>query len=116
VPFRGFSKGKAALDEHMKLALAAKWKPWVVHDLRRTARSLMSRAGVRPEIAERVLNHVISGVQGVYDRHDYAAEKRAALVALDALVSRIVDPSLNVVELAAHRPPVDGPVPLRHIV
>jgi hypothetical protein len=69
----------------------------------------MSRAGVRPEIAERVLNHVISGVQGVYDRRDYAAEKRAAL---DALVSRIIDPSLNVVDLAAHRSPSAPSSPL----
>jgi integrase len=116
VPFSGFSKGKAALDKQLKLALAAKWKPWVIHDLRRTARSLMSRAGVRPEVAERVLNHVISGVQGVYDRHDYAAEKRVALEALDALVSRIVAPSLNVVELAGHRQPITDSVPTRHIV
>ena len=63
VPLSGFSKGNAALDQQMKLALAEKWKPWVVHDLRRTAGSLMSRAGVRPEIGERVLNHVISGVR-----------------------------------------------------
>ena len=40
---------------------------WVVHDLRRTARSLMSRAGVRPDIAERVLGHAISGVEAIYD-------------------------------------------------
>jgi integrase len=90
--YSGFTKGKAALDARMKVELAAgkPWKPWVLHDLRRTARSLMSRAGVRPEIAERVLNHVIQGVQGVYDRHDYAAEKKAALEALDALVLSIV--------------------------
>ena len=45
--------------------------PWRLHDLRRTARSLMSRAGVRPDIAERVLGHAIVGVEGVYDRHSY---------------------------------------------
>jgi integrase len=106
-PFDGFTKSKRALDQRMKLELAApeKSKPWVLHDLRRTARSLMSRAGIRPEIAERVLNHVISGVQGVYDRHDYAAEKKAALEALDALVARIIDPTGNVVDLAARRQP-----------
>ena len=42
---------------------------WTLHDLRRTARSLMSRAGVRPDIAERVLGHVQQGVEGIYDRH-----------------------------------------------
>ncbi len=41
--------------------------PWTIHDLRRTARSLMSRAGVSSEHAERVLGHVIGGVEGVYN-------------------------------------------------
>jgi integrase len=52
---------------------------WTLHDLRHTARSLMSRAGVSADIAERVLGHKIPGVRGVYDRHEYATEKRDAL-------------------------------------
>jgi integrase len=72
---------------------------WVIHDLRRTARSLMSRAGVRPDIAERVLGHVIQGVGAVYDRFGYDAEKRDALDRLADLVDRIVNPSSNVVPL-----------------
>jgi integrase len=67
--------------------------PWVLHDLRRTARSLMSRAGVSPDIAERVLGHVIPGIRGVYDRHSFLDEKRAALEQLGALVGRILNPS-----------------------
>ena len=55
---------------------------WIIHDLRRTARSLMSRAGVRPDIAERTLGHVIGGVEGVYDRHTYDAERASALLSL----------------------------------
>ena len=39
----------------------------------------MVRAGVRPDISERVLGHVIGGVEGTYDRHSYADEKRHAL-------------------------------------
>jgi integrase len=74
---------------------------WTVHDLRRTARSLMSRAGVRPDIAERVLGHVIKGVEGVYDRHSYRDEKAHALKALAALVANIV------------APPTEKVVPLR---
>jgi integrase len=68
-------------------------KPWVLHDLRRTARSLLSRAGVRPDISERVLGHVIRGVEGVYDRHSYAEEKAHALKALAALIENILRPS-----------------------
>lgn len=62
---------------------------WTLHDLRRTARSLMSRAGVRPDIAERVLGHVQQGVEGIYDRHRYTEEKRDALERLAALIRAI---------------------------
>jgi integrase len=65
---------------------------WTLHDLRRTARSLLSRAGVRPDIAERVLGHAIGGVAGIYDRHPYHDEKADALRKLAALVERIVNP------------------------
>jgi integrase len=75
---------------------------WRLHDLRRTARSLMSRAGVRPDIAERVLGHPIQGVEGVYDRHTYDSEKADALIRMAALVERIVNPPAdNIVALVA---------------
>jgi integrase len=96
-PFNSFSERKADLDD----ALPDGTPAWVLHDLRRTARSLMSRAGVSSEHAERVLGHVIRGVEGVYDRHTYAEEKANALAALAALVERIVNPpsASNVVQL-----------------
>jgi integrase len=46
-PFVGFGSAKEAFDAK----LADGTPGWTVHDLRRTARSLMSRAGVRPDIA-----------------------------------------------------------------
>jgi integrase len=63
---------------------------FTIHDLRRTSRSLMSRAGVPPDHAERCLGHVIPGVRGVYDRHEYHAEKARAYEALAGLIERIV--------------------------
>jgi integrase len=73
---------------------------WHIHDLRRTARSLMSRAGVQSEHAERVLGHAIGGVEGVYDRHRYDNEKTRALEKLAALIQRIANPpAQNVVAL-----------------
>jgi hypothetical protein len=73
---------------------------WVLHDLRRTARSLMSRAGVLPHVSERVLGHAIPGVEGVYDRHSYDTEKAHALLQLAALVETIINPpSGNVVPM-----------------
>jgi integrase len=78
--------------------------PWTVHDLRRTARSLMSRAEIRPDIAERVLGHAIQGVGRVYDRHEYLNEKRDALGQLAALIDAIVNPpTANVVPLREAR-------------
>ena len=97
----GFSKLKRSLD--VKAAEANGGEPlpnWVIHDLRRTARSLMAKARVRSDISERVLGHVIGGVEGIYDRHDYADEKADALVRLAALVESIVNPPTgNVVNL-----------------
>jgi integrase len=94
-PYRGFSAGKVALDAK----LPAGTPPWVVHDLRRTARSLMSRAGISSDHAERVLGHAIAGVEGVYDRHAYRDEKAEALRKLAALIDRIVHQRKQVVQL-----------------
>jgi integrase len=81
----GFSLAKLGLDGRL-----APMPPWTLHDLRRTARSLMSRAGVQPHIAERVLGHVQPGVEGIYDRHHYRNEKRDAVDRLARLIATIV--------------------------
>ncbi len=95
-PFSGFSKAKAALDKHIDDIRQNDGRDpipaWVLHDLRRTAKTFMQRAGVRPDISERVLAHVITGVEGVYDRYGYLPEKRDALDRLAALIERIVTP------------------------
>jgi integrase len=95
---RVFPFQKSKLD--VASATVSNGSGWWVHDLRRTARSLMSRAGVQSEHAERVLGHVVGGVEGIYDRHSYDAEKAAALEKLAALIERIINPpSENVVTL-----------------
>ena len=99
--FTDFARNKARLDEAVFAAIdrrakkGAKVEPvpnWTLHDLRRTAKTLMVRAGVRPDISERVLGHVIGGVEGTYDRHSYADEKRDALEKLAAIIERILEP------------------------
>jgi integrase len=71
---------------------------WTIHDLRRTARTLLSTAhdanGVRitPDIAERCLGHALVGQRGTYDIHDYEAEKREAFEALARKIEMIVRP------------------------
>nr|WP_168319241.1 tyrosine-type recombinase/integrase [Rhizobium leguminosarum] len=112
--FQGWSPCKRRFNEKLLSALrkeaiergddpeTVKVDPWVVHDLRRTSRSAMSRAGVRPDIAERVMGHVISGVEGVYDRHSYFEEKKDALNRVAALIETIVNPpAANVTPLRA---------------
>jgi integrase len=75
------------------------------HDLRRTARSLMSRAGVLSEHAERVMGHAKGAIEATYDRHRYDEEKAIALAKLAALIERIVNPPAdNVVPLTAAVP------------
>jgi len=96
-PINGISKFKARLDAQAGVT------GWRLHDLRRTARSLMSRAGVPSEHAERVMGHSIGGVEGVYDRHSYADEKGAALTKLAALIDAIVHPRDKVVALRGKR-------------
>ncbi len=96
--FNSFSKSKAAFDAALPKivgpeGVATEIPNWTLHDLRRTARSLMARAGVRPDIAERVLGHVIAGVEGVYDRHRYDDEKAEALERLAILISAVVSDS-----------------------
>ena len=63
----------------------------------------MSRAGVRPDIAKRVMGHAIAGVEGIYDRHSYREEKADALRRLAALIDGIVHPRENVVPMAKRR-------------
>lgn len=78
---------------------------WVLHDLRRSARSLLSRkqVGVPPHVAERVLGHAQRPIEGTYDQHDYFEEKAEALQRLAAEIERIVSgpPPSNVVAFEA---------------
>ena len=53
--------------------------PWVNHDLRRTLRTGLSKLRIDRDVREAVLAHTRPDVEGVYDRHDYQAEKKDAL-------------------------------------
>jgi integrase len=95
--FNSFGQRKSEIDS--KLGEMPQWR---LHDLRRTARSLMSRAGVKREVAELTIGHEMGGVEVIYDRHSYIEEKADALNRLAALIEQIVDsPEGNVVPLRA---------------
>jgi integrase len=115
-PFGDWSQAKRALDRAVADArtkaaaasgtAAAPFVPWTLHDLRRTVTTGLQRLGVRLEVTEAVLNHISGsrgGIAGVYQRHDWAAEKRAALDAWAAHVLTVAEqrtPAGNVVKLA----------------
>jgi integrase len=88
-PVQNFSQAKAELDR------LADVSGWVLHDLRRCVASGLQKLGTRLEVIEAVLGHVSgtrAGVVGVYQRHRFEAEARAALAAwgehLDAILRR----------------------------
>ena len=97
--FDGWRALNSFAKHKVKLSKACGVTGWTLHDLRRTARSLMSRAGVPSDHAERCLGHVIGGVRGVYDRHEFHAEKQLAFEKLAAQIERIVNPQQNVVAM-----------------
>ena len=65
---------------------------WRIHDIRRTARTLLSRAGVDADIAEQCLGHALPAMRATYDRHRPDKALRLAFEALASLVERIVNP------------------------
>lgn len=98
-PPTAFSKIKAHLDR----ALPADQPPWVIYDLRRSVASGLGALGVDLHVTERCLNHVsgsFAGIVGVYQRYDFAKEKRAAMDAWGRHVEALASGTAgNVVEL-----------------
>jgi integrase len=112
VPVSIGTKIKKELDARMLLTLRAmarrrgedsrevKLPHWVNHDLRRTARSHLSRLKIEEVARESVLAHARPGIKGTYDLHDYREEKREALQMWAARVRTIVEPTpSNVITL-----------------
>jgi integrase len=93
-PFSGFSKAKRTLDAEIAALRKSSGRDnmprWTLHDLRRTGRSLMSRAKIPTDHAERALGHVMGGVRETYDRYEYVEEKREAFLKLSNLLAEIV--------------------------
>ena len=112
-PVSGFSRAKERLDASMlatlkEAAAEATLDPWILHDLRRTATTGMAGLRIPPHVVDRILNHTsgtIRGVARVYNRFEYAEDRKAALEAWGRAVSAIVDHSApsNVVNLVKAR-------------
>jgi integrase len=77
-----FSQAKRELDQVMAKIAGQPVAPWRLHDLRRTCASGLAALGVQLPTIERVLNHIsgsFGGIVGVYQKHEFAAEKAEAL-------------------------------------
>jgi integrase len=86
--YNGWAKDKPRLDK------ASGVGTWVIHDLRRTMATNLQRLGVRLEVTESCLNHVSgsrSGIVGIYQRHEWKDEKRAALEAWGERVTALIE-------------------------
>jgi integrase len=86
--FQGFGPAKHEIDALSGVT------GWRLHDLRRTCVSGMARLGIAPHVADKILNHqagTISGVAAVYQRHDFLAERKAALELWGAHVAATID-------------------------
>lgn len=87
IPINGFGKLKVKLDETIadnrrKAGVKADMAEWVLHDIRRTARTFFGSHGITEQVGEAVLNHIEtsrSRLSRIYDRHNYLPEKRDAL-------------------------------------
>jgi integrase len=90
----GFGRSKARLDALMP----KNTRPWVIHDLRRSAASGMARLGFQPYIIDRVLNHAPRSEDRlitIYQTYEYLEERKRALEAwsqhLDNIISGITN-------------------------
>ncbi len=104
---QGYHKGRNHIANRMTEIAGQEIPHWTFHDLRRTAATGMARLGIPVRVTEAILNHVSGtggGIVGVYQRHDYADEKRAALDAWARLVAEIVEGKAdNVVRIGETR-------------
>jgi integrase len=84
-PAQNWSACKQALDDKSGV------KDWTLHDLRRTAATMMAQdCKIAPHIIEALLNHSPGKLQATYNRADHREEKRAALEAWDRQIQKLV--------------------------
>ncbi|MFC4160409.1 tyrosine-type recombinase/integrase [Chitinimonas lacunae] len=83
MPGRGTIKQPFAhnsLNTALKTALQGQDIPaFTIHDLRRTASTLLHENGWPADVVEKALNHTIGGVRGIYNRAEYADQRREML-------------------------------------
>jgi integrase len=88
--FTSWAEHKKALDAR----LGDQVRPWVLHDLRRTAATRMCDIGIEPHVVEQILNHQSghrSGVVGVYNKSKYATAVQSAVATWDRHLRALIE-------------------------
>jgi integrase len=86
----GYSDLKERFDRSVAARAGCSLPNWTIHDLRRTARTLLSRCKVSREIARMVLGHALTGIDGIYDQYSYWDDKADALQRLSEKIEAIL--------------------------
>ena len=91
--FNAWSYSTLSLNSRIAEANGRALAPWRIHDLRRSVRTGMGKIGIKPHVAELVLNHTghKAGIGGVYDHYDYEPEMADALARWEVHLLSIVE-------------------------
>jgi integrase len=73
--------------------------PFTVHDLRRTASTLLHEAGFNSDWIEKCLAHEQRGVRAIYNKAEYAEQRRAMLQAWADMLDAWIKNSASVVPI-----------------
>ena len=73
----------------------SRFAPWTLHDLRRTFRTNLGRLKVRPDVAERLVNHASARteMEEIYDLYTYLPEMREAMNQWESFLKNVVEGS-----------------------
>ncbi len=86
-----------AINAALKIALRGQEIPsFTIHDLRRTASTLLHENGWSSDVVEKALNHTIAGVRGVYNRAEYSDQRKEMLQFWSDYVEKLIN-SENVI-------------------
>jgi integrase len=88
--FTSWAEHKRALDAR----LGDQFRPWVLHDLRRTCATRMCDLGVEPHVVEQILNHQSGhrgGIVGVYNKSKYERAVQNAVAAWDRHLRALIE-------------------------
>jgi integrase len=86
--FAGWGRAKENMNKVVDI------EPWTLHDLRRTFATMHAEIGTPIHVTEKLLNHssgTLSGVAGIYNRHTYLEEMRAAVTNYDAHLTHLLN-------------------------